>query len=68
MLAAQGCARGDRVALLLPKGPMAIAAMIGALKADCSYTPLDTEESRRQDRAGAGHSRSPLRPGRRVDR
>jgi amino acid adenylation domain-containing protein len=42
MLADQGCARGDRVALLLPKGPLAIAAMLGVLKADCSYTPLDT--------------------------
>lgn len=42
MLAGQGCARGERVALLLPKGPLAIAAMLGVLKADCSYTPLDT--------------------------
>jgi amino acid adenylation domain-containing protein len=42
MLADQGCTRGDRVALLLPKGPPAIAAMLGVLKADCSYTPLDT--------------------------
>jgi amino acid adenylation domain-containing protein len=43
MLTAQGCTRGDRVALLLPKGPMAIAAMLGVLKADCSYTPVDTK-------------------------
>jgi amino acid adenylation domain-containing protein len=42
MLKAQGCTRGDRVALLLPKGPLAIAAMLGVLKADCGYTPLDT--------------------------
>ena len=42
MLAEQGCVRGDRVALLLPKSPMAIAAMLGVLKANCSYTPLDT--------------------------
>jgi amino acid adenylation domain-containing protein len=41
MLVAQGCTRGDRVALLLPKGPLAIAAMLAVLKADCSYTPLD---------------------------
>lgn len=42
MLKAQGCVRGDRVALLLPKGPLAIASMLGVLKADCSYTPIDT--------------------------
>jgi amino acid adenylation domain-containing protein len=42
MLIAQGCSRGDRVALLLPKGPLAIGAMLAVLKADCSYTPLDT--------------------------
>jgi amino acid adenylation domain-containing protein len=41
MLIQQGCARGDRVGLLLPKGPLAIAAMLAVLKADCSYTPLD---------------------------
>jgi amino acid adenylation domain-containing protein len=41
MLIRQECARGDRVALLLPKGPLAIAAMLAVLKADCSYTPLD---------------------------
>jgi amino acid adenylation domain-containing protein len=40
-LTAQGCRRGDRVALLLPKSPLAIAAMLAVLKADCSYTPLD---------------------------
>ena len=43
MLVQQGCARGDRVALLLPKGPLAIASMLGILKADCSYTPLDPQ-------------------------
>jgi amino acid adenylation domain-containing protein len=42
MLKAQGCVRGDRVALLLPKSPLAIASMLGVLKADCSYTPIDT--------------------------
>jgi amino acid adenylation domain-containing protein len=41
MLIQQGCTRGDRVGLLLPKGPLAIAAMLAVLKADCSYTPLD---------------------------
>ena len=43
MLVRQGCARGDRVALLLPKGPLAIASMLAVLKADCSYTPLDPQ-------------------------
>jgi amino acid adenylation domain-containing protein len=42
-LIAHGCGRGDRVALLLPKGPLAIASMLAVLKADCSYTPLDTQ-------------------------
>lgn len=36
-----GCERGDRVAFLLPKTPMAVATMIGILKADCVYVPLD---------------------------
>jgi amino acid adenylation domain-containing protein len=43
MLIEQGCVRGDRVALLLHKGPLAIASMLGVLKADCSYTPLDPQ-------------------------
>jgi amino acid adenylation domain-containing protein len=43
MLVQQGCARGDRVALLLPKGTLAIASMLAVLKADCSYTPLDPQ-------------------------
>jgi amino acid adenylation domain-containing protein len=41
MLKAQGCSRGDRIGLLLPKSPLAIASMLGVLKADCSYTPMD---------------------------
>jgi amino acid adenylation domain-containing protein len=41
MLLQQGCTRGDRVGLLLPKGPLAIAATLAVLKADCCYTPLD---------------------------
>ncbi len=36
-----GCSRGDRVAFLLPRTPMTIAAVIGILKADCVYVPLD---------------------------
>jgi len=36
-----GCRRGDRVGLLMPKMPAAIVAMLGALKADASYVPMD---------------------------
>jgi amino acid adenylation domain-containing protein len=36
-----GCRRGDRVGLLMPKSPMAIVAMLGALKADATYVPMD---------------------------
>ena len=41
LLAGLGALRGERVALLLPKSPLAITAMLGALKADCAYTPVD---------------------------
>jgi amino acid adenylation domain-containing protein len=40
-LKAGGCEQGDRVCLLLPKSPLAIVSMVGALKADCTYVPLD---------------------------
>src|SRR6266853_1400550 len=36
-----GCQRGDRVGLLMPKMPAAIVAMLGALKADLIYVPMD---------------------------
>jgi amino acid adenylation domain-containing protein len=36
-----GCRRGDRVALLMPKSPRAIAGLLGIYKADCVYVPLD---------------------------
>jgi len=36
-----GCARGDRVCLLAPKSPAAIVAILGVLKADAVYVPLD---------------------------
>jgi len=36
-----GCRKGDRVALLVPKTPMAIVAIVGIYKADCVYVPLD---------------------------
>lgn len=36
-----GCQRGDRVALLIPKSPMAIVAILATLKADAIYVPVD---------------------------
>jgi amino acid adenylation domain-containing protein len=41
LLTDAGCRRGDRVGLLMPKCPMAIVAMLGALKADAIYVPMD---------------------------
>lgn len=38
---AAGCSRGDRVAMLLPKTPRTIAGVLGILKADCAYVPVD---------------------------
>src|SRR5207302_1465251 len=42
MLRELGCRRGDRVVLLMPKSPQAIMSLIGVLKADAAYVPLDT--------------------------
>lgn len=36
-----GCRRGDRICLFLPKSPVAILSILGALKADCIYVPID---------------------------
>ena len=44
LLADAGCRRGDRVGLLAPKSPLAIVAMLGALKADTIYVPMDPAE------------------------
>jgi amino acid adenylation domain-containing protein len=38
-----GATAGDRIGLLLPKSPSAIAAMLAALKARCIYVPIDPE-------------------------
>lgn len=38
-----GCKRGDRVGFLMPKTPEAIISVIGILKADCIYVPLDLD-------------------------
>lgn len=41
MLKEAGCKRGDRVGLLLPKSPVAVVGIVGILKADCIYVPID---------------------------
>lgn len=41
LLVEVGCRRGDRVALLMPKMPAPIIGMLGVLKADAIYVPLD---------------------------
>ena len=39
----QHARRGDRIGLLLPKSPAAIAGMLASLKAGAIYVPLDPE-------------------------
>ncbi len=41
LLKATGCRKGDRVGILLPKSPEALTGMLGILKADCIYVPMD---------------------------
>jgi amino acid adenylation domain-containing protein len=41
LLKDHGCGRGDRVCLFLPKSPEAVTSMLGVLKADCAYVPID---------------------------
>lgn len=41
LLREAGCRRGDRIAVLTPKSPMALAALLGIYKADAVYVPLD---------------------------
>jgi amino acid adenylation domain-containing protein len=36
-----GCRPGDRVCLFVGKSPLAVAAMLGSLKAGCLYVPID---------------------------
>lgn len=38
-----GCKRGDRVCLLMPKSLHAIVGILGILKADCVYVPIDPQ-------------------------
>jgi len=40
-LRAAGCEHGDRVGFLMPKQPLAVVAMLGALKAGAIYVALD---------------------------
>ena len=40
-LRAAGCGRGERIAVLLRKSPKTVAALLGVLKADACYVPLD---------------------------
>jgi len=41
LLKAAGCQKGDRVCFLIPKSPAAIVCILGILKADCIYVPID---------------------------
>jgi amino acid adenylation domain-containing protein len=41
LLKENGCQRGDRICFLIPKTPAAIITILGILKADCTYVPLD---------------------------
>ena len=41
LLKDSGCRKGDRVGILLPKSPEAIVGILGTLKADCIYVPMD---------------------------
>jgi amino acid adenylation domain-containing protein len=43
LLRSRGATMGDRVAFCIPKSPAAIVAMLGILKADCVYVPIDVE-------------------------
>ena len=43
LLRESGTHSGDRVAFCIPKSPAAIVSMIGTLKADCIYVPIDAE-------------------------
>ena len=43
LLKESGCNKGDRIAFCIPKSPVALISMIGILKADCVYVPIDAE-------------------------
>jgi amino acid adenylation domain-containing protein len=41
LLRASGCRRGDRVCFLMPQSAEAVVSILGILKADCCYVPVD---------------------------
>jgi amino acid adenylation domain-containing protein len=41
LLKGAGCQKAERVCFLIPKSPAALVSMLGILKADCMYVPLD---------------------------
>lgn len=43
ILKEKGISRNDRVCLLMPKSPAALLAILGVLKADAMYVPLDPQ-------------------------
>jgi amino acid adenylation domain-containing protein len=45
---AGGCRQGDRVAVLMPKSPAAIMAILAIYKADCIFVPLDVSSPARR--------------------
>lgn len=38
-----GCTRGDRICLVMPKALSALIGILGILKADCAYVPIDPQ-------------------------
>jgi len=42
LLKDSGCRKGDRICVFVPKSPAALIGILGILKADCIYVPLDT--------------------------
>jgi amino acid adenylation domain-containing protein len=45
LLRAAGCSRGDRVCVLMPKGAAVVTAILGVLKADAIWVPIDPASS-----------------------
>jgi amino acid adenylation domain-containing protein len=41
LLREAGCSSGDRICLIMPKSPAAIMSILGVLKAECIYVPVD---------------------------